>query len=175
MHDPMTVAFEIRRPWPSRSSLPAAGSGDVRWRIRLHHSHHDDCAPNGCTGNPFPWWKPRSYSSFWRLAGRDFYWPPMVTVWHVEPGGADGLSVCGYRRDADGKKRYTKAWHWHVHHWRLRFPPLQHLRRWLLTRCAGCGGKSRKGRMVNVSLSWDGPRGHWWQGEPGLYHVECTP
>lgn len=184
MHDPMTVAHEIRRPWPSRSSFKAT-SDDVRWRVRLHHDHWievggDNC---GCPGdpldtnrkhNPFPWWKPRSYTAFWRLAGRDFYWPPLLVIWHVEPGGHDGLTVCSRRyQDKHGKWHYTKGWRWHVHHWKLQVPPLQHARRSLLTRCAWCGGKSRNGDPVNCGRGWHAERSRWWQGEPGLYHSDC--
>lgn len=117
MHDPLVVAFEIKRPWPK-------------------------------TGN---------------TCGRR-YWPSMVTIWHREPRGADALSAC------KGRNR----WRLHIHHWRLQFPPLQALRRHLLTRCAWCGGRSRKGDYVNVSKSWDGPRGRWWQGEPALFHMDCS-
>lgn len=117
MHDPLVVAFVIRRPWPQRKT----------------------------------WGKGR------------LYWPALITVWHMEPGGADSLTVC---------KHHTR-WQWHVHHWRLQVHPLQHLRRWALTRCAWCGGKSRKGSRVNCSPGWGADRGKWWRGERGLYHSEC--
>lgn len=176
MHDPLTVAFEIRRPWPQRSSLPAAGHASVNWRIRLHR----DCG-TWCADDPphrdgaFPWWKPSSYSAFWRLGGRDYYWPSLITVWHREPGGRDGLSVCGKRvQRRDGTWKFRRGWRLHVHHWHLQIRPLQALRRRLLTRCAWCRGRSVKGDPVNVSHSWDGPRGRWWQGEPGLYHRDCS-
>lgn len=182
MHDPLVVAFEIRAPWLVRSGLPATGSrGDgVRWRIRLHH----DCGP-WCAGEPphrtgaFPWWKPGSYGSFWRLAGRDYYWPPLITVWHREPGGRDSGEVCEHTRRVwdDANRRWLwkaqRRWRWHVHHWHIQVPPLQEARRWLLTRCAWCGGKSRKGDKVNFALSWHERRGHWWQGEPELFHHDC--
>lgn len=176
MHDPMVIAHEIRRPWPQRSSLPAAGD-NVRWQIRLHHEHHDSCAANGCdpSRNPFPWWKSRSYASHWRLAGRDYWWPSLITIWHVEPGGRDALTVCSRRyQDKRGRWHHTRSWRWHIHHWRLQFPPLQQLRRRLLTRCAWCGGHSRKGDPVNISHQWNGPRAGWWRGEPGLFHQDCS-
>lgn len=60
MHDPMVVAFEIPRPWPQRSPLPATGThhDGVRWRIRLNHQHVSGCEndPPHKDG-PFPWWK----------------------------------------------------------------------------------------------------------------------
>jgi hypothetical protein len=127
------------------------------------------------TNQWFPWWKPSSYMSHSRLAGRDFYWPPIMTVWHREPGGRDALTICRERyQDSTGKWKLTTGWKLHFWHYRLQFPPLQKLRRRLLTRCAWCGQRDTKGSAVNVSMQWDGPRGRWWQGEPGLYHGECT-
>jgi hypothetical protein len=107
------------------------------------------------------------------------YFPALITVWHREPGGRDSGEVCRhYRRwqDDDGKWQTTllRAWRFHVHHWHLQVHPLQRLRRWALTRCAWCGGRQRKQDPVNVSHQWDGPRGRWWQGEPGLFHQDCS-
>lgn len=137
MHDPMTVAFSIARPYPTISRL--ARTPDRRWRI--------------------------GYTKFWTIAGRwELYWPDMVTVWHVDPSGYDSNEDCPY----------SGRWQWHVHHWRIQLPALQHLRRTLLTRCAWCGGPSRKWDRVNHSKQWDGERGPWWRGETGLYHADCT-
>lgn len=132
MHDPLVVAFEIRRPWPKKRD-----------------------------------------STGWR------YWPPLITVWHREPGGHDSGDVCAHtRRYQDDHGRWQAevqhAWRWHVHHWKIQVHGLQRLRRRLLTRCTWCHGRSRKGDTVNFSLSWDGPRGRWWRGEPGLYHHDCS-
>lgn len=150
MHDPMVVAFDIRRPWPRRSDY---GKSSPRWSFR------------GC---------------FWQIAGRRYYWPSMVTIWHVEPGGHDSGEVCKHytrAQDPDTGKwttTYLRGWRWHVHHWRIQVQPLQALRRRALTRCAGCHGRSTKANPVNTSHQWDGPRGRWWQGEPDLYHQACS-
>ncbi|MGI8333463.1 hypothetical protein ACRYCC_26220 [Actinomadura scrupuli] len=151
MHDPLVVAFEIRRPWPQRSR--DRDGRPERWRI--------------------------GKSAFWTLAGRSFYFPSLITVWHREPGGRDSGEVCKHHsryQDADGKWqwKFHHGWRFHVHHWKIQISPLQRLRRRLLTRCAWCGGRSTKGDAVNVSHQWDGPRGRWWQGEPGLYHHDCS-
>ncbi|MGW4493763.1 hypothetical protein [Streptomyces sp. NPDC004376] len=176
MHDPLTVAFEIRRPWPQRSPLPAAGHASVRWRVRLHH----DCG-TWCADDPphregaFPWWKLSSYSAFWRLAGRDYYFPSLIMVWHREPRGRDGLSECGRRvQRRDGSWGFRRGWRFHVHHWRLQFRFVQDLRRRFLTRCAWCNGRSVKGDQVNHSHQWNRPRARWWQGERGLFHSDCS-
>jgi hypothetical protein len=184
MHDPMAVAHCIVRPWPQRTSLSATGvKGDgVRWRMRLHHQHtayclaHDPPHPEGA----FPWWKKSSYSRFWRIAGRDYFWPPLITVWHREPGGHDSGEVCPHTRRVFDEKTHkwqwvpVRRWRWHVWHWRIQVHPYQSARRRLLTRCAWCGGRSRKGDYVNVSHSWNGLQAHWWQGERGLYHLDCS-
>lgn len=149
MHDPLTVAFEIRRPWPKPAewrTKQAAREG-IRWRFN---------------------------SPFCVLAGRGLYFPSLITIWHREPGGHDGLSVCSKRvQRRDGKWRRTRGWRWHVHHWKIQIHPLQQLRRRLFTRCEVCGGRSTKTDSVNFSQQWDRPRGHWWQGETGLAHMEC--
>jgi hypothetical protein len=118
MHDPLVVAFEIRRPWP---------------RIEKTTTR------------------------------RRRYWPSLITVWHREPGGHDSGTVC----------RWSGSWRWHVHHWRIQVHPLQQLRRWALTRCEWCGGRSRKDDRVNFSSSWDGVRTRWWRGERALRHHDC--
>jgi hypothetical protein len=133
MHDPLVVAFEIRRPWPRRSSFGA-------------HRR---------------------------------YWPPVVTVWHREPRGHDSGEVCKqyrkWRDEAGGwHMDVLHGWKFHAHHWEIQVHPAQVLRRRLLTRCCWCGGRDRKRDPVNCSHQWDGPRGRWWRGEPGLYHSDCS-
>lgn len=114
MHDPESIAFSIRRPWPQI--------------------------------------KP----------GRKAYWPPLITVWHNEPGGSDSGTVCKER------------WRMHVHHWSLQVHPYQHARRRVLTRCGWCGGPSRKDDPVNISHAWHSEEQPWWRGEQGLYHLDCS-
>jgi hypothetical protein len=155
MHDPLVVAFDIRRPWPRRSPFYDAGNSrdGKRWRIR---------------------WSP-----FWTLAGRGWYFPAIVTIWHREPGGRDSGEVCKHHTskqlpDGTWKHAPRRRWRLHIHHWRIQVAPLQALRRWALTRCAWCGGRSRRGDLVNVSHQWDHEKSPWWRGEAGLFHVDCS-
>lgn len=133
MHDPLTVAWEIRSPIPRR----------------------------------------------WPHSGRRHF-PLLLTVWHREPGGADSGTVCKPHRrvfdeaDRTWKLRAVHGWRFHAHHFKLQLHPAQDLRRRLLTRCSWCGGRSRGSDPVNLSHQWDGPRGRWWRGEPGLYHHDCS-
>ncbi|UVF61047.1 hypothetical protein SEA_SAKAI_84 [Arthrobacter phage Sakai] len=135
MHDPMIVAFEIRRPWPQRSGFRPSGK---RWKVGA--------------------------SPFWTLAGTEYYWPSFITVWHVDPSGHDAFHDC---------PRSSK-WQWHVHHWRIQVSPLQQFRRWALTRCEWCNGRSRKGDLVNHSKQWHREKTPWWKGERGLFHSDCS-
>lgn len=161
MHDPMTVAFEIRRPWPTRSGKAKAG---VRWEWARHGK----------------WWKPGGWSPFVTAFGRRWFFPSILTVWHVEPKGHDSGTVCPHvvRWRDEGGKWKTKplnGWKWHAHHWQLQVPPLQKLRRALFQRCQWCGGRSTKKAPVNCSFQWDAAKVKgWWKSRPGLFHMGCS-
>lgn len=78
MHDPMTVAFDIKRPWP---------------RLTRMESER-------------------------RLYGR-FYWPTLITIWHVDPERDGTDDSCGWflrARHGDAKVlariRNDFAFHW---------------------------------------------------------------
>lgn len=171
MHDPDVVAFDIPAPFLRRRGLPSAPN-DPRWGVRIHRRTN----PENLGERVYRWWRPRGYRLF--LAGQEYRAATLATIWHCEPGGRDSGEVCKhYRRDQqpDGTWSTTvlRAWRWHVHHWRVQIGPLQQLRRRVLTRCAWCAGRSRKGDAVNVSAGWDREAGPWWRGERGLYHSEC--
>lgn len=182
MHDPLVVAFEIRRPWPQRSTTHDAKPGKPRWQMRHHHVCGSWCGDDRAShevANPFPWWRLGSYSTFWTVAGRGWYWPSLITIWHVEPGGHDSGEVCRhYERvqqpDGTWTSKMLRGWRWHVHHWRIQVHPLQKWRRRLLTRCTWCRGRSRKGDAVNVRNGGGRERTPWWSGERGLFHMDCS-
>lgn len=72
MHDPLTVAFEIRRPWPKTNTWKTeqAARQGTRWQIG---------------------------GAFWVLAGRGLYWPTLITVWHRDPSGYDDTTCRSMR------------------------------------------------------------------------------
>lgn len=124
---------------------------------------------------PRPWPKRFKHLPDGARGGRRWYFPPIVTVWHREPNGQDAGTVCRhYRRGVCEDWVVLNGWRFHIHHWKVQIPAFQLARRRLLTRCAWCGGRSRSGDSVNVSQSWDGQRSRWWQGEPGLFHSDCS-
>ena len=112
MHDPMTVAFTIRRPWKDR-----------------------------------------------RQSNERFaYYPPIVTIWHVDPERDGSDDSCDWFNRAGRRWR----WHprWHFWHWKLQVHPVQELKRWLFSRCAGCG-KRFPWNYSPITNTWDGDGPRW--------------
>jgi hypothetical protein len=72
MHDPLTGAFEIPRPWPRIDDWKTeqATRTGTRWKIG---------------------------GAFWVVAGRGLFWPSLITVWHRDPSGFDDKTCRGKR------------------------------------------------------------------------------
>lgn len=138
MHDPLTVAFTIRRPFPRRETWTSGlrSEAERRWRA--------------------------GWQANWRIAGRTYHWPLLVTVWHRDPSGYDSTTCWPH-----------KAWRLHIHHWRLQIHPFQQARRRLLTRCTICGGRSTKAHPINLG-TWNGQRAPWYRGEANMRHMDCV-
>ena len=112
----------------------------------------------------------------WR--DRHGYRPPIVNVWHHEPGGADAGDVCKHWRrypqpDGSCKNELLTGWRWHVHHYRVQIIPILHLRTLLVDRCAWCQDRHTKANPCNVSVGWDSNRPNWWTTAQGIYHSDC--
>ncbi|MCP9997978.1 hypothetical protein LUX34_24000 [Streptomyces werraensis] len=72
MQDPLTVAFEVRRPWPridAYGTRQAARNG-TRWQFRRYHDTV--------------------------IGGRAIRWPSLITVWHHDPSGVDSITCPTY-------------------------------------------------------------------------------
>lgn len=63
---------------------------------------------------------------------------------------------------------------WHIWHWSISVDLLLHSKRWLFTRCAGCGRRLPWG-YYPVSTAWHGHGPRWFRGETHTYHRECVP
>ena len=202
MHDPMTVVFDIRRPWPQRAHFPQ-GKPDRRWdfgRIRVIPGSPRDEEARRRGVHPVPWWRPSSWSAFWVLAGRRYYWPSLVTVWHVDPerfGDDSSCRTANYTHRQEFPPDPPEAWHnarnwshryrvqretpwldrvvpwrWHLWHWHIQVHPVQQFKRWAFSRCSKCGGRFRWGYSP-VSGSWHGTGPLWFRSERNTYHSEC--
>lgn len=151
MHDPCTVAFEVRRPWPQRSGTSSQG-----WRPSgiVVKSRRGNAKQHG--GRPY------YFTPFLVWRGRRWYFPALITVWHVDPevGGDD--DSCRHRASKRwGFQRSFFVYKLHVHHWSVQVHPWQKLRRWLFVRCAGCGRR----------FPWSyAPISFHWEGQGDLFH-----
>jgi hypothetical protein len=159
MHSPEALAFSIRSPFPSMRRK--VKEGNPRWKSPIRHVR----------GLKF------RYSPFMTLGGYEYYFDSWVDFWHMEPGGADSGTVCKTKwwKDKQGNQRGRQTWKWHFWHYKVSWSLIYKWRRHLLTRCAECGGPSRKGHVVNHSdAGWyGGPKVPIWCGEVHLYHSEC--
>lgn len=63
---------------------------------------------------------------------------------------------------------------YHFWHWKLTIHPLQQLKRWLFSRCAGCGDRFTYGYSPHT-YSWHGTGPRWFRGESSVYHSDCLP
>lgn len=60
---------------------------------------------------------------------------------------------------------------WHVYHWQVQIHFTQKLKRWLFSRCKGCGKRYQWGYSP-ISANWHGKGPRWFRSEDS-YHSEC--
>lgn len=153
MHDPRTVAFDIKNPIPKRSKWRER-QGDPRWtlrRVRFTNPEHAHQAV-------YPWWRVKAWDV--RLAGRAYHLRDFITVWHVEPRNRDTNPPCGSPR-----------WRWHITHWRIQIRPLQRFIH-RFARCAECGRRMNTASRHSYMSS---PKGTVWHDEcMTLRHLRST-
>lgn len=86
------------------------------------------------------------------------------------------MASCIYAWILRAERPWWKHPKWHVHHWRIRIPVLQALRRFLFSRCQKCGGRFKWGETP-VSHQWERPRPRafeWLRGERDIEHQHHT-
>lgn len=166
MHDPMTVVFEIKNPLVKPSQYGYRPSFITVWHVDPERDGTDDSCD----------WFGRHLSPDEHEAAMDLVaneidnLNPYFKGWHE--GDVESVLTAQWRK---ARKFYSpRPWwkhpRWHVHHWQLQIHPLQHLRRWLFSRCERCGQRFPWG-YAPVSRNY--VHRHWWQGESGLYHHDC--
>ena len=146
-----------------------------------------ECAGRGFTRTP-PWRRPYFSWAFWRFGRKEWYFPSLIVLWHVDPetDGTDSSCRNRYRqawREARADRDPLRLWWanlrmrrydlWHVHHWKVQVVVWQHFNRWAWSRCSGCGGRFSWGYSP-VSSSWGGRGPGWRRPEEGVRHRECA-
>lgn len=152
MHDPMTVAHEIRYPWFERRK-----NGGRRHRLFITIWHVDpetDGTDDSCDfSGTRPSLRPTERDLFNKLlhfetlVGND----PFYSEHKQEVADLYGAL---WRWRHDRRRRFRWSPSWHVHHWRLQVHPLQSLLH-RFERCAKCG--ERMGTATRYG-SWYGDK-----------------
>lgn len=173
MHDPLTVAFEIRYPWFRRSQLFPKGYHEAFvtiWHRDPGNMKQPDVRRSDDTcGWPWPNLNAKEVTYAENLIDneidnvRGFFgaWDEKGE-WELQRMKAD-LKQC-FRL----LKRLYRPWYkhprWHFWHWRIQIHPVQQLRRWLFDRCASCGNR----------FAWGySPVADSWSDNSKLRHFEC--
>lgn len=168
MHDPLTVAFEIKYPW--RTPTPVPKLWPHGYRRTFITIWHKDPERDG-TDDSCDWFnqKRKLTPALKQL---------QEATWHLErlldntphyPDSAEHLAFqpvnFGIRELLHQPSR-THFWQlhprWHFWHWRIQVHPLQLAWRWLFRRCAVC--KGRFAYNEEVIGSWSGDK---------IWHDKC--
>lgn len=185
MHDPMSVAFEIRYPWRAYTKAERAARPDSEftqtYRAAFITVWHVDPERRG-DDDSCDWFNRKGELTEKERAVADARMD-METIMGNSPHYPDSREYKRWKpldvalHNLLWKPSRTHWWQvhprWHVWHWRIQVRPWQDARRWLLTRCCKCGGKFLYGESP-VSGSWDSKPPRWFRGEEGLYHTDCS-
>lgn len=157
MHDPMTLAFDIR---VRKHQL-----------VEIWHVDPEKGGDDNSCGWTFP------HLTKYEMALADSLWDnehDNLRPWFAHLSRYDAIyRICQLFRI---HKSLIRPWYkhprWHIHHWKIQIPFVLYLRRRLFSRCAGCGERF-SWRYSPVSTHWGQPRRHWWESEVGVYHHDC--
>ncbi len=154
MHDPLTVAFEIKRPWPTKGETL---SGYRYYPAIFRIWHKDPCKGHG--DDSCDWFGSRRKLNVREIALLDAIYH-LETILDNRPFYPDHEAHLRFQAVQRAKwewlKRSRFRWHprWHFWHWRIQVPLWQTFYRWAFERCCIC----KKGFMWNESVigNWSG-------------------
>lgn len=186
MHDPMTVAFELRYPWRAypkeqrttefRRSYRRAFI--VIWHVDPERDGSDDSCDWSGRRRPLNA-RERALSDalndlFHTLGNAPYY--PDRKLYGSNPHGESpddwGVVQRAERAMWAWRRRGWLHPRWHVWHWRVQIVPLQQFKRWAFSRCERCGGRFGFDESP-ISGSWYGTGPRWFRGEDHLRHQSC--
>jgi hypothetical protein len=141
MHDPMTVAFQVRRLGIAIWHVDPCVKGD-----------EDSCDWFGTKRNRRNGWVTVVKDEYDRLPKAaqeavDF----LMWHWGAKP------------------RPWWKHPRYHVWHWKVQVNAILNLKRWLFSRCATCGKRFPWG-YAPIADGWDSDGPRWFRGERGVRH-----
>jgi hypothetical protein len=200
MHDPLTVAFEIRYPWKKYRN--PRGPWEKDYRAPFITIWHRDPERKG-DDDSCDWFWRNNLTAKERAMADDLvdnevdnlrsFFSQFITLpcdkhqnredcYDANCHLGDWMPICDLdemrsrvRRIMSIYKKNTR-WHypvrWHFWHWSFQCHPLQAFKRWAFSRCNKCG-KGFSWGYSPCSNSWnsDGPK--WFRSEPDVFHSSC--
>ena len=176
MHDPMTVAFEIRYPWHDKPTKTWPKGYRHSFITIWHKDPETDGTDDSCD------WSGRKFPERQAAQLKDMVTNPNDNVqWFFEGTGFNEYDMkhavfviaANVRRIIAPRPWYRHP-RWHVWHWHIQVHPVQHFKRWAFSRCAGCGKRFIWGYSP-ATYSWDGEGPQWFRSERSIYHHNCLP
>lgn len=159
MHDPMTVAFEIKSPINRRSEWFKDGYRETLvtiWHVDPETDGSDDsCDWFGCD---------KTRENGWFPAMHDDY----ASMMPDSQRAVDFIWYSFHRKLGRSWWRHPRLHFWH---WEIQIHPLQSFKRWAFSRCASCGKGFSWGYCPSAD-GWGGD-GPSWTGEKGVRHNDC--
>lgn len=160
MHDPLTVAWEIKWPWKHKHAL---GS----YRRSLVTIWHKDPCTDGTDSSCYHHYTYRHLNAQEKALNQFLY--DAETIFDNRPHYPDSrehhwFQECKKLRYEWRLRRdlFRIPWRWHIWHYRIQIHILQSLYRWLFVRCTVCG--KRFGYQEPVMGSWSGT---------AIWHFKC--
>lgn len=181
MHDPMTVAFEIRYPWKKYKA--PRNDFERKYRESFITIWHVDPERDG-TDDSCDWFNYKCNLTPELARIREAMWD-VETILDNAPHYPDSVEHKRWsvlRGNLNMLLRQPSRTHWwqlhprwHVWHWKIQVHPVQHFKRWAFSRCSGCGGRFLWG-YAPVSGQWGGKGPRWFRREDyAVYHEQCYP
>ena len=171
MHDPLTVAFEIKKPWKRKPDRWFPEGYRESWVTIWHKDPEWGGSDDSCG-----WFVPpltakeKAYVKRLVETPEDNlkYWFPGDDDYDVKYKLTRIFRLC---------KKVNRPWYrhprWHIWHWCIQIHFIGKLKRYLFSRCEKCGKRFPWGYSPTAhGFGGHGPR--WFRGEKGVYHHECA-